>query len=253
MRCESGTRMSKARMQTAAWWALGLALALWLAGDALWILAPERPRTRSPAAPTRSGSPATPPPAPASRCCCGRACAARSGPTMWLDGAIAAAAVAVARRRRGAGTRRGRARLPARRRPAAVPRRRRDRAARPPRRAHVRARRRRPRAVRRGRRRPAAGGHRGPRPAGRARARLRRRAAGRDPPAPAPVGGAHVGLPAAFTLAALGVLLWDRQVARAERPGDRPRAGRPVPARRCGSRSACARTPGCSSARATRR
>ena len=29
----------------------------------------------------------------------------------------------------------------------------------------------------------------------------------------APVGGAHVGLPAAFTLAALGVLLWDRQVA----------------------------------------
>ena len=33
--------MSKARMQTAAWWALGLALALWLAGDAIWILSGE--------------------------------------------------------------------------------------------------------------------------------------------------------------------------------------------------------------------
>ena len=32
--------MSKARMQTAAYSALALALALWLAGDALWILSP---------------------------------------------------------------------------------------------------------------------------------------------------------------------------------------------------------------------
>ena len=69
----------------------------------------------------------------------------------------------------------------------------------------------------------------------------------------APVGGAHVGLPAAFTLAALGVLLWDRQVARAQR---RRRSTSRWPSRSCsccGSRSACARTPGCSSARATRR
>ena len=34
-------RMSKARMQTAAYWTLGLALAAWLAGDLVWILQPE--------------------------------------------------------------------------------------------------------------------------------------------------------------------------------------------------------------------
>ena len=33
--------MSKARTQTAAYSALGLALSLWLAGDALWILSPD--------------------------------------------------------------------------------------------------------------------------------------------------------------------------------------------------------------------
>src|ERR671911_1809363 len=86
-------RMSKARMQTAAYWTLGLALAAWLAGDMLWLLAPE---ARGPFPGLAdwfwlAGYPAA---------CAGLALLLRArvrgslGPTMWLDGAIAAAAVA---------------------------------------------------------------------------------------------------------------------------------------------------------------
>src|SRR5215217_3156543 len=85
--------MSKARMQTTAWWALGIALALWLAGDTLWILSPEaRGPFPGPAdAFWLAGYPAA---------CAGLALLLRArvrgslGPTMWLDGAIAATAVA---------------------------------------------------------------------------------------------------------------------------------------------------------------
>src|SRR5215218_5612785 len=85
--------MSKARMQTAAYWALGLALASWLAGDALWILSPHA-RAPFPGAADwcwLAGYPVA---------CTGIALLLRVrvrgslGPTMWLDGAIAAAAVA---------------------------------------------------------------------------------------------------------------------------------------------------------------
>ena len=81
--------MNKARMQTAGYGALGLALALWLAGDALWVLSAE---ARDPF-PGRAdwfwlaGYPAA---------CAGLALLLRArvrgslGPTMWLDGAIAA-------------------------------------------------------------------------------------------------------------------------------------------------------------------
>src|SRR5918999_1215825 len=109
-------RMSKARMQTAAYWTLGLALAAWLAGDMLWILRPE----------ARGPFPGL-------------------ADWFWLAGYPAACA--------GLALLRG-ARLPARGRAAAVPRRGRDSAARAPGGAHVRARRRRPGAVR-GRRRRA--------------------------------------------------------------------------------------------------
>src|SRR4051794_37024548 len=85
--------MSKARMQTAAYAALGLALALWLAGDLVWILSGE---ARGPFPGDAdwlwlAGYPAA---------CAGLALLLRArlrsalGPTMWLDGAIAAAAVA---------------------------------------------------------------------------------------------------------------------------------------------------------------
>jgi two-component system, cell cycle response regulator len=85
--------MSKARMQTAGYGALGVALALWLAGDALWALSYD---AREPF-PGRAdwfwlaGYPVA---------CAGLALLLRArvrsslGPTMWLDGAIAANAVA---------------------------------------------------------------------------------------------------------------------------------------------------------------
>jgi two-component system cell cycle response regulator len=85
--------MSKARMQTAGYGALGVALALWLAGDALWALSYD---AREPF-PGRAdwfwlaGYPVA---------CAGLALLLRArvrsslGPTMWLDGAIAATAVA---------------------------------------------------------------------------------------------------------------------------------------------------------------
>jgi two-component system, cell cycle response regulator len=209
--------MSKARMQTTAWSALGLALALWLAGDALWILAPG---ARG-AFPGRAdafwlaGYPVA---------CAGLALLLRArvrgslGPTMWLDGAIAAAAVAslvaAAAPGRGAGAiayplgdvlllclAAGATALLGRR----------------------------------------AGRTFGLVAAGLAlcavadAARLLEGVEVRAPLAAlvlacasalpaetrrrsAPVGGAHVGLPVAFTLAALGVLLWDRQVAALSDP-----------------------------------
>jgi diguanylate cyclase (GGDEF)-like protein len=85
--------MSKARMQTAGYGALGLALAAWLAGDALWLLSGG---AREPF-PGRAdwfwlaGYPAA---------CAGLALLLRARlrgalcPTTWLDGAIAATAVA---------------------------------------------------------------------------------------------------------------------------------------------------------------
>src|SRR5688500_13666376 len=84
-------RMSKARMQTAAYGALGLALALWLAGDALWMLEAREPFPGLADWFWLAGYPAA---------CAGLALLLRArvrgslGPTMWLDGAIAAAAVA---------------------------------------------------------------------------------------------------------------------------------------------------------------
>src|SRR5215218_9627861 len=197
-------------MQTAAWWALGLALALWLAGDALWILSPE---ARGPF-PGRAdafwlaGYPAA---------CAGLAMLLRArmrgslGPTMWLDGAIAAAAVAslvaAASPGRGVGALAyplGDVLLLCLAGATALLGRRAGRtfvlvaaglalcavadAARLLEGIEVRA--------------PLAA--------------LVVASAAALPPETrrrtAPVGGAHVGLPAAFTLAALGVLVWDRQV-----------------------------------------
>jgi two-component system, cell cycle response regulator len=203
--------MTKARMQTAGYGALGVALALWLAGDALWILSHD---ARGPF-PGRAdwfwlaGYPLA---------CAGLALLLRArvrgplGPTMWLDGAIAATAVAslvaAAAPDRGAGSlayplgdvlllclAAGATALLGRRAGrtfvlvaaglalCAVA----DAArllegieVRAPLAALVLA------------------------CAAALPAETRRRSA--------PVGGAHVGLPAAFTLAALGVLLWDRQI-----------------------------------------
>src|SRR5215211_7921086 len=203
--------MSKARVQTAAYSALGLALALWLAGDALWILSPG---ARGPFPGLADwfwlgGYPAA---------CTGLALLLRArvrgslGPTMWLDGAICAAAVAAliaaASPGRGAGAiayplgdvlllclATGATALLGRRAGrtfvlvaaglalCAV-----ADAARLLEGIEVRA--------------PLAA--------------LVVACAAALPPETrrrtAPVGGAHVGLPAAFTLAALGVLVWDRQV-----------------------------------------
>jgi two-component system, cell cycle response regulator len=203
--------MSKARMQTAAYSALGLALALWLAGDALWILSPG---ARGPFPGLADwfwlgGYPAA---------CTGLALLLRArvrgslGPTMWLDGAICAAAVAAliaaAAPGRGAGSiayplgdvlllclAAGATALLGRRAGrtfvlvaaglalCAV-----ADAARLLEGIEVRA--------------PLAA--------------LVVACAAALPPETrrrtAPIGGAHVGLPAAFTLAALGVLVWDRQV-----------------------------------------
>jgi len=209
--------MSKARMQTTAWSALGLALALWLAGDALWILASgaRGPFPGRADAFWLAGYPVA---------CAGLALLLRArvrgslGPTMWLDGAIAAAAVAslvaAAAPGRGAGAiayplgdvlllclAAGATALLGRR----------------------------------------AGRTFGLVAAGLAlcavadAARLLEGVEIRAPLAAlvlacasalpaetrrrsAPVGGAHVGLPVAFTLAALGVLLWDRQVAALSDP-----------------------------------
>ena len=168
-------------MQTAGYGALGLALALWLAGDTLWI-ASSGARGPFPGQADwfwLAGYPAA---------CAGLALLLRArvrgslGPTMWLDGAIAATAVAslVAAASPGRGT--GALAYPlgdvlllclAAGATALLGR----------------------RAGRTfvlvaaglalllgGRRRPAAGGDRGARAAGRARARLRRRAARGDPP-----------------------------------------------------------------------
>jgi len=203
--------MSKARMQTAAYSALGLALALWLAGDALWILSPD---ARGPFPGLADwlwlgGYPAA---------CAGLALLLRArvrgslGTTTCLDGAIAAAAVAAliaaASPGRGAGSiayplgdvlllclAAGATALLGRRAGrtfvlvatglalCAV-----ADAARLLETIEVRA--------------PLAA--------------LVVACAAALPPETrrrtAPVGGAHVGLPAAFTLAALGVLVWDRQV-----------------------------------------
>jgi diguanylate cyclase (GGDEF)-like protein len=198
-------------MQTAGYGALGIALALWLAGDALWVLSTH---ARGPF-PGRAdwfwlaGYPVA---------CAGLALLLRArlrgslGPTMWLDGAIAAAAVAslvaAATPGRGAGSlayplgdvlllclAAGATALLGRRAGrtfvlvaaglalCAV-----ADAARLLEGVEVRA--------------PLAALVLAC--AAALPAETRRRSA--------PVGGAHVGLPAAFTLAALGVLLWDRQV-----------------------------------------
>jgi two-component system cell cycle response regulator len=203
--------MNKARMQTLGYGALGLALALWLTGDALWVLSDQ---ARGPF-PDRAdwfwlaGYPAA---------CAGLALLLRArvrgslGPTMWLDGAIAATAVAAliaaAAPGRGAGAiayplgdvlllclAAGATALLGRRAGrtfvlvaaglalCAV-----ADAARLLEGVEVRA--------------PLAA--------------LVLACAAALPPETrrrsAPVGGAHVGLPAAFTLAALGVLVWDRRV-----------------------------------------
>ena len=204
--------MRNARTATAAWWALGSALALWLAGDLLWLLSDEA-RGAFPGRADALWLAGYPP------ACAGLALLLRArvrgslGATTWLDGAIAAAAmaslIALAAPGRGAGAlayplgdvlllmlaagstallgrRAGRAfvLVAAGLAVCAVA----DAArllegveARAPLAALVLA--------------SAAA-----LPAGRTR-----RAA--------PEGGAHVALPAAFTLVALGVLLWDRQVA----------------------------------------
>ena len=203
--------MSKARMQTAGYGALGLALALWLAGDTLWI-ASAGAREPFPGQADwfwLAGYPAA---------CAGLALLLRArvrgslGPTMWLDGAIAAAAVAslvaAASPGRGAGAlayplgdvlllclAAGATALLGRRAGrtfvlvaaglalcsvADAARLLEGIEVRAPLAALVLA------------------------CAAALPAETRRRSA--------PVGGAHVGLPAAFTLAALGVLLWDRQV-----------------------------------------
>jgi two-component system, cell cycle response regulator len=208
-------RMSKARMQTAAYGALGLALALWLAGDALWMLEAREPFPGRADWLWLAGYPAA---------CAGLALLLHSrvrgslGPTMWLDGAIAATAVAslVAAGAPGRGL--GALAYPlgdvlllglAAGATALLGRR--------------------------------AGRTFGLVAAGLAlcavadAARLLEGIEVRAPLAAlvvacaaalpaetrrrsAPVGGAHVGLPAAFTLAALGVLVWDRQVAALSGP-----------------------------------
>jgi len=198
-------------MQTAGYGALGLALALWLAGDTLWIASPG---ARGPFPGQAdwfwlAGYPAA---------CAGLALLLRArvrgslGPTMWLDGAIAATAVAslIAAASPGRGTgalayplgdvlllclAAGATALLGRRAGrtfvfvaaglalcsvADAARLLEGIEVRAPLAALVLA------------------------CAAALPAETRRRSA--------PVGGAHVGLPAAFTLAALGVLLWDRQV-----------------------------------------
>ena len=204
-------------MQTAGYGALGLALALWLAGDALWVL---------------DGDARGPFPGPADwfwlggypAACAGLALLLRArvrgslGPTMWLDGAIAATAVAAliaaASPARGAGAlayplgdvlllclAAGATALLGRRggrtfvlvaaglalcAVADAARLLEGVEVRAPLAALVLA------------------------CAAALRPETRRRSA--------PVGGAHVGLPAAFTLAALGVLVWDRQVEALSTP-----------------------------------
>ena len=198
-------------MQTAGYGALGLALALWLAGDTLWIASPG---ARGPFPGQAdwfwlAGYPAA---------CAGLALLLRArvrgslGPTMWLDGAIAATAVAslIAAASPGRGT--GALAYPLgdvlllclAAGATALLGRRAGRtfvlvaaglalcavadAARLLEGVEVRA--------------PLAALVLAC--AAALPAETRRRSA--------PVGGAHVGLPAAFTLAALGVLVWDRQV-----------------------------------------
>src|SRR5215217_4665456 len=110
--------MTNARMGSVTWCALGLALALWLAGDTFWLLSRDARETFPSACDVlwlagylAAGT--------------GLALLVRSrvrgrlGPTMWLDGSIAAAAMGVADRRRRPRARSGRARLLlGRRRPA---------------------------------------------------------------------------------------------------------------------------------------
>src|SRR5215208_8237948 len=203
--------MSKARMQTAGYGALGVALALWLAGDTLWMLSHG---AREPFPGRADGFwLAGYPVATAGLALLLRArMRGTLGPTMWLDGAIAATAVAslvaVASPGRGAGAvayplgdvlllclAAGATALLGRRAGrtfmlvaaglalCAV-----ADAARLLQGVEVRA--------------PLAALVLAC--AAALPAETRRRSA--------PVGGAHVTLPAAFTLAALGVLLWDRRV-----------------------------------------
>ncbi len=85
--------MTRARTAVLAWCALGLALALWIAGDLSWLLSPEArgPFPGRADALWLAGYPAA---------CAGLALLLRArlrgrlGATMWLDGAIAAAAMA---------------------------------------------------------------------------------------------------------------------------------------------------------------
>jgi len=82
--------VKSARMATVAWWALGSALVLWLAGDVLWLSSGESRGFLTDALWLAGYPPA----------CAGLALLLRArvrgslGATMWLDGAIAAAAVA---------------------------------------------------------------------------------------------------------------------------------------------------------------
>jgi diguanylate cyclase (GGDEF)-like protein len=204
--------MNRARMQTWGYGALGLALALWLAGDTLWVVSPG---ARGPFPGLADwfwlgGYPAA---------CAGLALLLRArvrgslGPTMWLDGAIASAAVAALVAAGAPGRGLGTVAYPLgdvlllclAAGATALLGRRAGRtfvlvaaglalcaiadAARLLEGVEVRA--------------PLAA--------------LVLACAAALPPGTrrrsAPVGGAHVGLPAAFTLAALGVLVWDRQVA----------------------------------------
>ena len=85
--------MTNARIATAAWWALSSALVLWLAGDVLWLTSGETGAAFGGRADWLwlAGYPAA---------CAGLALLLRArvrgslGATMWLDGAIAAAAIA---------------------------------------------------------------------------------------------------------------------------------------------------------------
>ena len=199
-------------MQTAAYWSARARARAWLAGDALWILAPE---ARGPFPGLRRLVLARRLPRRLRRA---RAAAARARARVARPDDVARrrdrrGRRRLAHRRRLARTRRGRARLPARRRAAAVPGRRRDRAARPPRGPHVRARRRRPGAVRGRRRRAAARGHRGARAAGRARAWP---APPRCPPrraaAPRPSAAPTSACPPRSRSPRSACCVWDRQV-----------------------------------------